>query len=440
MFNPQRVIAAKRDGYTLASKDITALVNGFVRGDVPPYQMSAFLMAAFLRGLSNSETASLTECMLHSGKVLDLSDLPGTKVDKHSTGGVGDSVSLILAPTVAACGVPVPMISGRGLGHTGGTIDKLHSIPGLRTNLSTSEYRRQLEAIGVVIGSATKEIAPADRELYALRDVTSTVASIPLIAASIMSKKLAAGLDALVLDVKVGAGAFMSTVPEARRLAETLARIGERFGKPTVAWITRMDVPLGHCVGNRLEIDESVQCLKGDGPQDLMKITLTLSGEMICLGGLAATPDEGIEMAREAIRSGKALATFTRMVQAQGGSLDFLEPSVLCPAATVRAPRGVYGFIADIDAYAIARTSVNMGVGRISKEDDVDPEAGIVLRKKPGEEIAPGDALADLYTTRTNRLTEFSAAVSTAFQFSDKPPIERSRLVDRLEANEWAIG
>jgi len=328
---PTDLIAAKRDGCALADDDLRALVDAYTRGDVPDYQMSAFLMAAFLNGLSEDETAALTDAMLHSGDVLDLSDLPGAKVDKHSTGGVGDKVSLLLAPIVASCGVPVPMISGRGLGHTGGTLDKLESIPGLRTDLSVAEYKRQLADLGLVMIGQTDEIAPADGKLYALRDVTATVESIPLIAGSIMSKKLAEGIDALVLDVKCGRGAFMKTEPEARRLAETLADVGERAGTPTVALLTRMEAPLGRAAGNWPEVAESVRGLQNDpdGIGDVMDVTLALAGEMLARGGAAAGAEAGREQAAEAVRSGAAFEKLLEMVDAQGG-----DPSALdAPAA-----------------------------------------------------------------------------------------------------------
>ncbi|NBB73664.1 MAG: thymidine phosphorylase, partial [Bacteroidetes bacterium] len=315
--NPVTLLAAKRDGHSLSPDAIHQLVHGYTAGAVPDYQMSAFLMAAFLNGLDREEAAALTDAMLHSGTVLNLSATPGTKVDKHSTGGVGDKVSLILAPIVASCGVPVPMVSGRGLGHTGGTLDKLESIPGFRTDLSLDEYKAQLDDIGIVLIGQTDEMAPADRKLYALRDVTATVESIPLIAASIMSKKLAEGIDALVLDVKCGRGAFMKTEADARRLAETLVGIGEEHGTETVALMTRMDVPLGRAVGNWPEVAESIACLRGDmDDSDLMQITYALAGEMLCLGGVVDTPDAGRTRAQQAVASGEALDTLRTLVDA----------------------------------------------------------------------------------------------------------------------------
>ena len=300
LLNPVSLITQKRDGYSVAPDDIASLVGAYTAGEVPDYQMSAFVMAAFLQGLNDEEAAALTDAMLHSGTVLDLSGTQGIKVDKHSTGGVGDKVSLILAPIVASQGVPVPMVSGRGLGHTGGTLDKLESIPGFRTDLSMEAYKQQLEDIGIVLIGQTKEMAPADRKLYALRDVTGTVESIPLIAASIMSKKLAEGIDALVLDVKCGRGAFMKTEADARTLAETLVAIGDDHDTPTVALLTDMNAPLGRAVGNWPEVAESVACLRGEHDDTpLMEVTYALAGEMLALGGVADTPEAGRQQARE---------------------------------------------------------------------------------------------------------------------------------------------
>jgi len=438
MFNPVRLITAKRDGAALPAEDIQAMVDGFTRGTIPAYQMSAFLMAAFLRGMNAEETAALTESMLYSGTVLDLSAIRGIKVDKHSTGGVGDNISLILAPIVAACGVPVPMISGRGLGHTGGTIDKLHSIPGFRTNLSTTEYLHQLETVGLVITGATDEIAPADRAIYALRDVTATVAFIPFIAASIMSKKLAEGIDALVLDVKTGKGAFMKTQPMAQQLAETLAHIGENSGKPTVAWLTRMDVPLGHAMGNWVEIEESIRCLQGEQEDDLMEIALQLAGEMLFLGGVAETPEKGKDQATQAITSGRALEKLLQVVEAQGGDPAALSRCTLPePAGTAYAPPDCTGYVTDIDAYAIGMTVVEMGAGRLAQTDDVDPMAGIVLCRKPGDPCSSGDPIAHIYTQKTSELSRFASSIQKAYTFGNKSPQKQSLLIGRLDRRGW---
>jgi pyrimidine-nucleoside phosphorylase len=440
--SPVDSIARKRDGEALSDEAIHRLIAAYTDGNVPDYQMSAFLMAAYLRGLSDDEAAALTDAMLHSGEVLDLSDAPGAKIDKHSTGGVGDSVSLILAPLVAACGVPVPMISGRGLGHTGGTLDKLESIPGLRTDLSTREYRRQLERIGLVMIGQTAEIAPADGKLYALRDVTATVESIPLIAASIMSKKLAEGIDALVLDVKCGSGAFMKTEPDARRLAETLVGVGRRAETPSVALLTRMETPLGRAVGNWPEVAESIRCLRGDeDDSDLMTVTLALAGEMLALGEVADTPEAGREQAREAIADGSAFDKLVEMTEAQGGDVSVLHdldarPKVPEPI-TVRAPDEAGGYVAGLDALAVGRLSVALGAGRQTKEDDVDPTAGLVLEKRLGDAARPGEPMARLFTRATDD-ADFAERLQDAFAFSEEPPDVPPVLMDRYDGeNGW---
>ncbi len=437
------LIITKRDGGQLAPDDLRWLVQAYTRGEVPDYQMSAFLMAAFLRGLSEAEMDALTEAMLHSGQVLDLSDLPGRTVDKHSTGGVGDKVSLILAPLVAACGVPVPMISGRGLGHTGGTLDKLEAIPGLRTDLSIAAFRRQLRELGVVMIGQTDEIAPADRKLYALRDVTGTIESIPLIAASILSKKLAEGAEALVFDVKYGRGAFMQQEVDARRLAETLVGIATRAGRPAVAWLTDMDVPLGRAVGNWPEVVESLQALRGDftGIEDLIEVTLALAGEMLWLGGVADTPEAGRQHARAALTDGRAFERFCAMVQAQGGDVRVLEhpdtrPDAE-PAGEVRAPAEAHGYVADLDARAVGRLAVQLGAGRRVKEDPVDPTAGLVLHRKPGDPVAPGELLATLYTHRRDQLDAFRRELLAAYRFAEIPPPPRPLLRARYAEGRW---
>ena len=441
-FNPVDPIIAKRDSEALPPDTIQQLVDAYTAGDVPDYQMSAFLMAAFLNGLDDEEAAALTDAMLHSGVVLDLSATGGTKVDKHSTGGVGDKVSLILAPIVASQGVPVPMISGRGLGHTGGTLDKLESIPGFRTDLSIDAYKAQVDDIGIVLIGQTEEMAPADRKLYALRDVTGTVESIPLIASSIMSKKLAEGIDALVLDVKCGRGAFMKTEEDARALAETLVAIGTEHDTSTTALMTDMSVPLGRAVGNWPEVDESIQCLRGKmDDSDLMQVTYALAGEMLHLGGEADTPEAGRTQARRAVASGQALEMLRTLVEAQDGDVGVVDdPSTRPdsePAATVEAPDEATGYVADLDALAVGRLAVDLGAGRRTMEDDIDLAAGITFEKKPGEAIAPGEPLAHLYTQRTDRIDDFRTQLIDAYAFSDTPPAEQTVLLDRYTPDGW---
>ena len=355
--DPVRLIAVKRDGGQLTPAEIRQLIDAYTDGQVPDYQMSAFLMAVFLRGMDGAETFALAEAMLKSGTIVDLSDVPGVKVDKHSTGGVGDKLSLILAPLVASAGVPVPMISGRGLGHTGGTLDKLESIPGFRTSLTLGEYHGQLRELGVVMIGQTSEIAPADKKLYALRDVTSTVESVPLIAASIMSKKLAVGIDALVLDVKVGRGAFMPDALKARRLAETLVDIGEHFGTRSVALLTEMSDPLGYAVGNWCEMEEAIRCLQGETVPEVTELTLSLGSEMLVLGGVASDLVTAREKLQSLLESGTAFDVFSRMVAAQGGDTKVVQnPQQMGESAVtteVVASASQDGFIASIDALAI---------------------------------------------------------------------------------------
>ncbi len=435
--NAASLIARKRDGGALSASDIEAFIAGYTAGDVPDYQAAAFLMACFTRGLDANESAALTHAMLHSGEVLDLSDLPGIKVDKHSTGGVGDKVSLLLAPLVAACGVPVPMISGRGLGHTGGTLDKLEAIPGFRVDLSIAEYRDVLRRAGCVMIGQTDTIAPADRKLYALRDVTSTIESIPLIAASIMSKKLAEGIDALVLDVKAGSGAFMQEESEARRLAETLVGIGLDFGKPTVALLTDMEHPLGRAIGNGPETAEATRLLRGETPaggaaDDVVELTLALAGEMLALGEVATNAADGRRRAREALDAGLAFERWVELVELQGGDVAYLDnPDLLSgpPVAEVRAGDDVRGFVGSIDSRALGHAAVALGAGRRRKEDAVDPRAGFVLNKTVGEPVGPGELLATVYASDPYRVD--AAAVAGAYRYTLDPPPHRTLIRGR---------
>ena len=440
-FNPVDIIIKKREGRALSSQDIATLIDAYTHDRLPDYQMSAFLMAAFLNGLNKQETAAMTESMLHSGIVLDLSAIPGVKVDKHSTGGVGDKVSLLLAPIVAACGVPVPMISGRGLGHSGGTLDKLESIPGLRVDLDIEAYKAQLERIGIVMIGQTKEIAPADRKIYALRDVTGTVENISFIAPSIMSKKLAEGIDALVLDVKCGSGAFMKTEAEARLLAETLVAIGEQFGKPTVAWMTDMDQPLGYGIGNWPEVAESIRCLQGEWVEDLMTVTLTLAGEMLALGKAAADPQEGYAKAQAAVASGKALEKLVALVEAQGGDTRvIIDPSrfdVPAKKVEVYAPAEMSGYITAIDALKIGKLAVSLGAGRMQKEDVVDPAAGLVLEHKVGDSIEAGTLLATVYTNKSLSISNITDLVLGALKIDADPVASKPLLMGRYTQFGW---
>jgi pyrimidine-nucleoside phosphorylase/thymidine phosphorylase len=388
--NAAELIRRKRDGGALAPADVRAFVAGVTSGAIPDYQAAALLMAVYFRGLDGSELAALTDAMLHSGDVLDFSELPAAKVDKHSTGGVGDKLSLPLAPAVAACGVYVPMISGRGLGHTGGTLDKLESIPGFEVHLDEARFRRVLREAGLALIGQTERLAPADKKLYALRDVTGTVESIPLIAASIMSKKLAEGIDGLVLDVKVGSGAFMKTTERARELARTLVDIGRRAGKRVTAVLTDMDQPLGRWIGNAVEVHESLELLHGHGEPDLVELTLVLGAEMLLLGNVVATVDEGRTRIAAAIADGSALARFQRCVELQGGRIPttrwFREEHEKVEAGS--------GFVQRIDAEAVGLAALRLGAGRARKEDTIDHGAWVRVMAKVGERVEPGHHVA----------------------------------------------
>ena len=440
--NIVELIRKKREGATLAEEELRFLVNGYVEGTVPDYQMSAFLMACFFRGMSSVETLTFTKLMLHSGDIVDLSDIPGTKVDKHSTGGVGDKVSLILAPMVAACGVPVPMISGRGLGHTGGTLDKLESIPGFRTNLSIAEYRRVIRETGLVMIGQTKEIAPADKKMYALRDVTATVECIPLIAGSIMSKKMAEGIDALVLDVKTGRGAFMPTYERSLELAKTLVDIGTGFGKETIGFITDMNQPLGVAIGNWLEVVESVECLRGaagnnDASGDLMEVTYVLSGAMVYLGKKAGSIGEGIEKCRKSIKDGSAYRKLLDMVRVQGGKVEAIEnlESYPLPKFSMEVRSREQGFVQDIDSFELGLTSISLGAGRQKIDDTIDMKAGILLKKKVGEQVEIGNALAVFFTDREDVLAAAHKRIGDAFKISSHQPHRTPLVLDIIDKN-----
>jgi pyrimidine-nucleoside phosphorylase len=428
------VIRKKRDGVELSQGEIVFLVNAYTRDEIPDYQVSAWLMAVVLRGMTRAETAALTDAMLRSGEVLDLSFLPAKKVDKHSTGGVGDKTSFILAPVAAAAGLAVPMISGRGLGHTGGTLDKLEAIPGFNVNLSVSQFRRVLETCGCAMIGQTAEIAPADRKLYALRDVTGTVESPYLICASIMSKKLAEGIDALVLDVKTGSGAFMKSEKDAVFLAELMVETGERMGKKMVALITDMDQPLGNRIGNALEIVEVVDVLRGGGPEDLRVLCHELAGWMLHLGGAAATVAEGRKRSTELISSGKALEKFRQMVELQGGDPRAIDD-------VKRLPQGQHkmevlstksGYIASLQCEQIGTACVILGGGRERKEDAVDPAVGIVLHKKVGDQVAAGEAWATIYYNAEPRGVHARRLLEESCRIADVPPSEKRPLIHRV--------
>jgi pyrimidine-nucleoside phosphorylase len=417
------VIIHKRDGGTLLRDEIDFVVAGVTSGSLPDYQLSALLMAMLLRGMSPAETVALTEAMVASGHRVDLSSIPGTKVGKHSTGGVGDKTSLVVVPLVAACGVRVPKSSGRGLGHTGGTLDKLESIPGFRIGLDREEFFAAVREVGCAFVGQTADIAPADKKLYALRDVTGTIESVPLIASSIMSKKIGEGTDALVLDVKVGRGAFMKTEADARALAETMVAIGDGVGLRTEAVLTSMDAPLGRHVGNALEIVESLDTLKGRGPADLEALSVTLASRMVALAGAAPGPAAAEALVRDALGSGRALEKFRQMIERQGGDPHVVDDYGRLPQAVSRhvlaAPRG--GYLAAIDASSVGRASMALGAGRERIEATIDPGAGIVLHAKPGDAVTAGAPLAELHAGAGRTADAALALLEHAFTIADEP-------------------
>lgn len=426
------LIQRKRDGEELSPDEIGFLVNSYTQGTIPDYQMSAFLMAVYFSGMTDGEADALTRFMLASGSTIDLSSIPGVKVDKHSTGGVGDKTSLIAAPLAAAAGAVVPMISGRALGFTGGTLDKLESIPGFRTNLTVEEFREQLRMYSLAFMGQTPEVAPADGRLYSLRDATATVESIPLIASSIMSKKLAEGIDSLVLDVKVGSGAFMKRQVEARRLAQEMVAIGRRADKRVVALITDMNQPLGYAVGNALEIMEVSQTLQNAGPTDLTRLSLELAARMIFLGRVTMTLDDARELAQSKLLDGSGYKKFKEVIQAQGGAAQVLDRFEMLPNATgvreIASPRN--GYISAIDAQLIGQAATMIGAGRDTKDDAVDPAVGCILEVKTGQKVDAGSVLCRIYYTKEERIEEAADMVEDAFRISNHAPEERELILE----------
>jgi pyrimidine-nucleoside phosphorylase/thymidine phosphorylase len=426
------LIHRKRDGEELSAEEIAYVVDGYANGTIPDYQASAFLMAVFFSGMTDREVSALTTRMTQSGETVDLSSIPGVKVDKHSTGGVGDKTSLIASPLAAAAGVIVPMISGRALGHTGGTLDKLESIPGFRTNLNLDEFRAQLAAHGIAFIGQTPEVAPADGRFYALRDATATVESIPLIASSIMSKKLAVGLDALILDVKVGSGGFMKRQVDARRLAQMMVGIGRRADKHVQALITDMNQPLGYAIGNALEVMEVSQTLQNAGPADLTRLSLELAARMIYLGKLTATLDEARELAQKKLLDGSGYRKLKEVIAAQGGNPQVLDRFELLPNATgareISSPRA--GYISAIDAEYIGQASSMIGAGRDTKEDSIDPAVGVILEVKVGQKVDAGGVLCRLYYTREDNVDEAAQLVEDAFRIASTAPESRELILE----------
>ncbi len=433
---PQEIIAKKRDGHQLSREEIEQFITGVVSGEFKDYQSAALLMAIVLNGMSTAETAWLTEAMMHSGRIVELPEISRPKVDKHSTGGVGDKVSLVLAPLAAACGLCVPMMSGRGLGHTGGTLDKLESIPGFSVDLDDVAYRRQLLAIHQAMIGQSADMVPADRKLYALRDVTATVESIPLICASILSKKLAEGIDALVLDVKCGKGAFMQTEAAARELAQALVAISNGVGKPTTALLTRMDEPLGNAVGNSLEVIEAIDCLKGQGPDDLMEVTYALTAEMLILGRVCQDQTEAMRLMQRKISAGEALESFRELLTAQGGEAAVVDRVEILPQASqqiIMAYEGAQAaYISGVDARLVGEAARLLGAGRAHAESRIDPAVGIVVHKKCGQQVQPGEPLATLHINAETYRDEAVARLREAMHFSMQPSAIASCIIDRI--------
>jgi pyrimidine-nucleoside phosphorylase len=435
--NPVELIRKKRQGETLTEEEIRFFFSSYHAGKIPDYQVSAMLMAIFFQSLSKSEMHALCKTMIESGKVVNLSAIHAPKVDKHSTGGVGDKTSLILAPIVASLGVAVPMISGRGLGHTGGTLDKLESIPKFNVNLSEKNFITMLQQHHCALIGQTNEIAPLDKLLYALRDVTATVESIPLIASSIMSKKIASGLDALVLDVKTGNGAFMQTYSRSKELAKTLVQIGESYGKKVKAFITDMNAPMGYAVGNWLEVKECMECLQGRDDalvQDTLEVSLTLSGAMLLLAKKVKSLKEGIDLSKAQLQNGKAFEKFLDVADAQGAETTPLKDFSKYPTSklTEQVTASKDGYISAINALEVGLAAITLGAGRMKKEDTIDPKAGILFRKKVGDKIKKGEVVAEIFTDKESAIEPVAKRIREAIQVSAKKPVVKSKIVEML--------
>ena len=431
MIRPAELIQRKRDGEELESEQVAELVLAYARGEVPDYQLAAFLMAVYFQGLSSAETFALTDAMVRSGETIDLGAALGRRVvDKHSTGGVGDKTTLAVGPIVAACGVPFGKMSGRGLGHTGGTLDKLESIPGYRVELTTEELVAQVQATGLAIVGQTANLVPADKKLYALRDVTATVDNVSLIAASIMSKKIAAGADAIVLDVKVGDGAFMKTLPDAQVLAETMIALGERAERDVVCVLTGMDQPLGCAVGNALEVREAVATLRGEGPPDFTELVLDACAHLLALSDLGVDRAEGRRLAEQVVADGSAVAAYERWVRAQGGDPD---EDALPKAPFIREVFASHdGYVGRLAALAVGLAALHLGAGRREKDDPVDHAVGVVCRKKRGDSVVEGEPLAEIHARDEQSATEAAEEVLAAYELSDEPPRPRPIVLETI--------
>jgi len=427
------VILKKRNGFFLTQEEIEYFVHGYAKGEVTDYQMAAWLMAVFFQGLTDQETAFLTQAMIDSGEVIDLKEIAGIKVDKHSTGGVGDTTTLVLAPLVAAAGVNVAKMSGRGLGHTGGTLDKLESIPGLHIDLTKEKFIENVEKIGLAVMGQTANLVPADGKMYALRDVTATVESMPLIASSIMSKKIAAGAQAIVLDVKTGQGAFMKTLSQSLELAEAMVKIGKKMNRKTIAFITDMNQPLGYAVGNALEVEEALAVLSGQGPEDLRELCLELGGAMVYLAQKASSREEAREKLRLLLENGAALEKLGEMITAQGGNRRVLHDWTLLPQAAIKEEvrAGEDGYLTSLEAEKIGITAMLLGAGREKKEDIIDHSAGVLLKKKVGDKVSKGEVLAVLHSNDTTKISQAKAMYSSAYLIQNQP-LEKLKLIYQI--------
>ena len=434
MFTPYEIIRKKRDGETLSKEEIEYFVKGYTSGTIPDYQVSSLLMSIFFNGMSDDELLHLTRAMMATGIVVDLSDIPGCKADKHSTGGVGDKISLLLAPLTAACGVKVPMVSGRGLGHTGGTVDKLESIPGFRTKLSIPEYKKILKEVGLVMSAQSDNLVPADRKLYALRDVTATVESIPLITSSIMSKKLAEGIDALVLDVKVGNGAFMRSAADARALARKMVHVGKLYGKKVAAYLTDMSQPLGKEVGNWNEVVEAIKVLRGESDvDDVIELTTKLTAEMIslCTGENLSVTERQV---KKGIQSGAGYEKFLEMVHAQGGDVKLVEylSKYKKPKIVREVKPTESGYVASIDTFKVGMAAVKLGAGRMKVGDKIDPVVGITILKKIGDKVSNGDVIAVVQANEVERANSAKKEILSAYGFSGKKQSKPELIKERI--------
>lgn len=442
-FNIYEIISKKRDGYELTTEEIQFFIDGYVNEEIPDYQAAALVMAAYIRGLNRRELADLTRIMMHSGDTIPLDRIEGKKIDKHSTGGVGDKISFIVSPLVAACGVKVPMLSGRSLGHTGGTLDKLESIPGMNVSLTTGEFKRVLEDVGMVICGQTANVVPADRKLYALRDSTATINSIPLICASIMSKKLALGTDGMVLDVKTGSGAFMTKPEDSIALCKTMVTIGEEAGRSTIGQITDMDQPLGKMVGNSLEIIESIEALKGNGPKDTMTVTFGLGAAMLVAADLETDYHRALQKLETALKSGKPLEIFKRFITAQGGDANICDDYSLLPQSKHQEALAAekQGYISKINAYQVGMTAIDIGAGRRKKEETIDHSAGFVFHKKVGDKVKKGDTILSIHTNNPASIDAAKKRLKKAIFLTPEKPGKRKtilHLIDKNGIKEWA--